>query len=104
MPFLAKIQPHWVDEQVAFESTGATHTNLGISYAENGLWDKALAEFEAAAQDGREQKESSTFYNLAMIHLILGDLQKAEDYIEQAISMNPKQMYIKALAQIRDES
>ncbi len=102
--FLAKIQPHWVSDQVAFESTGAGHSKLGISYAENGLWDKALAEFEAAAQSEKEQKESSTYYNLSMIHFILGDFQKAEDYIEQAIAMNPKQMYIKALARIRSES
>ena len=101
--FLDKIQPHLVDSFVNLESTGGDHNKLGISYAKNGLWDKALSEFEIAA-NSEEQNEPSAYYNLAMVYFVLGEHGKAEKLVEQAIAIKPKQQYIQALAKIRNDS
>jgi tetratricopeptide (TPR) repeat protein len=100
--FLNKIQPHTVKASIALEATGGQHNKLGILYARNGLWDKALDEFEIARQG--EHANPSAHYNSGMVYYVLGDYANAVSLVEQAIAIEPKRKYVRALAMIRSLS
>jgi tetratricopeptide (TPR) repeat protein len=97
--FLNKIQPHSVRAKIDFEKTGDPHNKLGITYAKNGLWDKALAEFERASHG--QPHDPSAFYNLSMAYYALGEHAMAAGLVEKAITLDPKNKYISALGMIR---
>jgi tetratricopeptide (TPR) repeat protein len=97
--FLHKIQPYTVKATITFEKTRDPHNKLGITYAKNGLWDKAVKEFELASI--KQPHDPSAYYNLSMAYHALGKHAQAADLVEKAIAMDPKDKYIETLAKIR---
>ena len=97
--FLHKVQPYTIRARIEFEKMGGSHNKLAIVYAKNGLWDKALAEFNLARQE--KEDNPSAHYNLAMVYYVLGNHGKALTLVEKAITLKPKEKYIEALGMIR---
>lgn len=100
--FLRQIQPRHVRREVRFENNDNSFTEVGIKYAQSGLWDKAEEAFGRAATSSAG--ESSAHYNLAVTSAVMGNYEKAIASIERAIALDPKGMYINMLAQFRMEA
>lgn len=100
--FLRQVQPQYVRRQVKFENNKSSYTEVGIKYAQKGLWDKAEEAFEKAAASSSH--ESSAHYNLAVTSSVLGKYGKAIVAIERAIELDPKDKYIETLARLRMEA
>lgn len=97
--FLARIQPQTVVRSVAFEKNDDPNTEVGIRYAQAGLWDKAAGALRSVAV--ASPSVASAHYNLGLTYDALGDHDAAIDSIERAIALEPKDKYIHALAALR---
>ncbi|HMB69289.1 MAG TPA: CsgG/HfaB family protein [bacterium] len=97
--FLARIQPQTVVRAIRFEENENPNTEIGIRYAKAGLWDKAAGALRSAAV--ASPAVASAHYNLGMTYDALGDHGAAIDSIERALSIEPKDKYIQALAEVR---
>jgi tetratricopeptide (TPR) repeat protein len=62
--------------------------NLGYAQAKSGQYDEAIASYRQAA-DLRTPYQDEVFYNLATVHEIRGDWQKALQNLQMAIEFNP---------------
>jgi tetratricopeptide (TPR) repeat protein len=102
--FVGKIAPHYVERQKHLLSTGGDAgkpNKRGITFASNGLWDKAQEQFEAAARIDPES--AAVQNNLGVCCEQFGRLKDAIDYYERAIMLDPDDEAIqKNLASIRD--
>jgi tetratricopeptide (TPR) repeat protein len=97
--FLARIQPQTVVRAIRFEENEDPNTEIGIRYAKAGLWDKAAGALRSAAV--ASPAVASAHYNLGMTYDALGDHGSAIESIERALSIEPKDKYIQALAEVR---
>jgi hypothetical protein len=97
--FLARIQPQTVVRAIRFEDNEDPDTEVGIRYAQAGLWDKAAGALRSAAV--ASPGVASAHYNLGMTYDAMGDHRAAIDAIERALSIEPKDKYIRALAEVR---
>lgn len=97
--FLQQIQPSDVVRTVAFEKNDDPNTDVGIKYAQAGLWDKAAGALRSAAV--ASPAVASAHYNLGLTYEALGRYDEAAATIERAIGIAPEDKYIRALAQVR---
>jgi hypothetical protein len=97
--FLTQIHPRWIRHRVTFEENDAPSTELGISYAQNGLWDKAFESLERAV--GEAPGDARTYYNIAVVADVLGRYDYATISIERAIELNPQKKYMRFLSSLR---
>lgn len=65
----------------------ALHNNLGVLYYDQGLLDEAKKEYEAAL---KSEEIPETYNNLAAISNREGFKEKAENYLKNAIRLNPR--------------
>jgi tetratricopeptide (TPR) repeat protein len=65
--------------------TGRQRNNLGIVYAQYGLYDEAKAEFEKAVA----LNYTPAIVNLANVAFLLKDFQAAADYFQKALNVQP---------------
>lgn len=96
--FIPLIAPHQVKIARSFES-GNEQVGLGIEFAENGLWDKA--EQIWLKETGKNKDNSAAWYNLGLAYEVQGKLDLAEQAYDQALSIEPKELYMQALSTIR---
>jgi tetratricopeptide (TPR) repeat protein len=73
-----------VDQQLGEEDT-ETHYNLGIAYKEMGLYDDAIAEFDAAALDPRRKVDCLTLQGICCREK--GDLNRAEEVLRRGLAL-----------------
>jgi tetratricopeptide (TPR) repeat protein len=96
--FIPTISPYKVTVSRTFEK-GNEAVNAGIGMAQNNLWDKATFVWEKEAE--QDPRNSAAFYNLGIAYEVSGDLDRAEQAFDSALKIKSKDMYMKALAQIR---
>jgi tetratricopeptide (TPR) repeat protein len=97
--FLGQIHPRTVAYRIDFEENEAPTTELGISYARNGLWEDAQRAFRQAAN--AYPRDATAQYNLALASNVLGDEYEAERAVERAIQLDPQDKYMRLLSSIR---
>lgn len=101
--FVGRIAPHYVDREKFLLSTagkGGRPNGLGMTFASNGLWDKAQEQFEEALK--LDSENASVHNNLAVCHEHFGRLKEAIQEYETAIKLNPEEEAVqKNLAGIR---
>ncbi len=100
--FLRQIQPRWVARHVAFEKNDIPETEVGIRYAQSGLWDDAGDAFRQAV--ATHPSEPTARYNLGLAWYAAGDYRAAAGEIEHAIALDPKDTYIRTLARVRSDA
>jgi len=102
--FVSKIAPHYVDRKKVLLSAGGDAgkaNKRGITFAGNGLWDKAQEQFETAAQVDPESAAIQN--NLGVCCEQFGRLNEAIEFYEKAIALDPDDQAIqKNLASVRD--
>ena len=91
--------PHEVQVTVQFEK-GSDALNRGIELAKSGLWDKAVAVWEAAVK--KNPADPRAWYNLGIGYEALLQLDKAEKAFDRAVSLKTKKLYIQALKRVRE--
>ena len=67
--------------------TTNVYNSLGIIYRRQGRLDEALKAYEKALKVHRN--DEFIYFNIARVHLDLGDSQAAQDYLRQALAVNP---------------
>lgn len=100
--FLRQIQPQWVARHVAFEKNEDPYTDVGIKYAQSGLWDEAAHAFGVAVAS--RAYDPTAHYNLALALYAMGSYTSAAEEIQQAISLDPRDQYIRMLASVRADA
>jgi hypothetical protein len=102
--FVGKIAPHYVMRKKVLLPAGGEAGKTcrrGITFASNGLWDKAQEQWEEALRIAPEA--AAPHNNLAVCYEHFGKLQKAVEEYEKAIRLDPDQEAIhRNLASIRD--
>ena len=73
-----------LDEQLDHEDT-ETHYNLGIAFKEMGLYDDAIAEFQAASRDPRRKLDCMTLQGICCRDK--GDVTRAEGVLKKGIAL-----------------
>ncbi len=73
-----------VDQQLDHEDT-ETHYNLGIAYKEMGLYDDAIAEFQAAARAAERAADCLTLQGIC--HRDKGDVDRAEEAFRKGMTL-----------------
>jgi len=76
------LQPSQTTNEVA-----VANLQLGIAYMEQRNYETALEKLERAKQ--ADPGYSPTYNMLGLLHQILGDNNRAEDYFKKAIALNP---------------
>ncbi|MEE8484587.1 MAG: tetratricopeptide repeat protein [Nitrospinota bacterium] len=74
------------------------HLKLGIVYKDGKMYEKALGEFQKAIEI--EPDSARTLLSIGEIHDLMGNEEKAEEYIQQSTAANPS--YIKAHQKMSD--
>jgi curli biogenesis system outer membrane secretion channel CsgG len=95
--FVRQIAPFYATITKKFEK-GSGASKQAIKMAQNGLWDKAREIFEREAQI---RPTPENYYNLGICYEALGKYDMAEKQYEAALSLKAKELYIKAVADIR---
>jgi tetratricopeptide (TPR) repeat protein len=73
-----------VDQQFDQEDT-ETHYNLGMAYKEMGLFDDAIAEFQAASRSAARAADCLTLQGIC--HRDKGDLKSAEETFRKGVAL-----------------
>jgi len=96
--FIPLITPYNVRVTKTFEEDNDA-IDLGIDFAQKNLWDKARDIWQAEIQ--KDPANSAAHYNLGIAYEVFGELDKAEQHYDQALSIEPKELYMEALSGIR---
>jgi tetratricopeptide (TPR) repeat protein len=96
--FIPLITPHNVRVAKEFEE-GNDQVDLGIEYAQKNLWDRAKNIWEAEVQ--RDPGNAPALYNLGIAYEVLGDLDKADQLYNKALDIEPNELYMEAVSNIR---
>jgi curli biogenesis system outer membrane secretion channel CsgG len=96
--FVRMIAPFTIAESREIES-GKGDIDTGKKYAQAGLWDEAIEAFRRATVV--MPQESAGFYDLGVAYEVRGDLDLAEAAYKKAVGINPKPLYMNAIARIR---
>ncbi|MBW2599625.1 MAG: tetratricopeptide repeat protein, partial [Deltaproteobacteria bacterium] len=67
-----------------------THENIGIYYLRTGDYDKAMAHFLDSVRISSGNTNPRTYFGMAMTNYRLGNLDKAQKYIKEAIAILPE--------------
>jgi len=100
--FLRQIQPQWAGRSVTFEKNDLPGTEVGIAYAQSGLWPEAALELQATART--HPGEPTAHYNLGVARYALGDYVAAGYAMRQAIALDPRDRFIRTLAAIQRDA
>lgn len=100
--FLRQIQPQWAGRAVSFEENDLPGTEVGIAYAQSGLWPEAALEFQRATRS--YPGDATAHYNLGVARYALGDYPAAEYAMRQAIALDPRDGFIRTLAGIQRDA
>jgi hypothetical protein len=100
--FLRQIHPRWVSRRVTFEENDAPSTEVGISYAQSGLWDRAYTTLERAIRE--VPGDATAHYNFAVVADVLGRYEIATLSIERAIELNPQKKYMRYLSSLQQRA
>jgi len=95
--FVRQIAPYYATITKKFEK-GSGASKQAIKMAQSGLWDKALEIFQREAQI---HPKPENYYNIGVCYEALGRYDMAEKQYETALSLKAKDLYIKAVADIR---
>ncbi len=79
---------------------GSELVNKGITFAKNGLWEKARKSWEDALKV--EPANPAIYYNLGVAYEQKGDFFTAKEMYSKAVDLNPKEKYMKALKTVED--
>ncbi|MDZ7271316.1 MAG: tetratricopeptide repeat protein [candidate division KSB1 bacterium] len=96
--FARQVAPYVVVERRTVLG-GKGMLDLGKKYAQKGLWQEARDAFVQAV--AAEPRNSAAHYNLGLAHEVLGNLDQAEAEYQRAIKLEPKDLYVDALARVR---
>ena len=96
--FIPMITPYNVAVSKEFDEDN-DQVDLGIEFAQQNLWDKAEQIWQAEV--AKDPQNSAALYNLGIAAEVMGDLDTAEQYYDQALSIEPKDLYMEALSNIR---
>ena len=96
--FIPLITPHHVRVSKEFDEDN-DQVDLGIEFAQKGLWDKAKDIWEAEVM--KDPGNSAALYDLGIAYEVMGDFDRAEQLYDQALSIEPKDIYMEALSNIR---
>ena len=96
--FIPLIAPYQVAVSKEFDEDN-DQVDLGIEYAQKNLWDKAEQIWQAEAD--KDPQNSAAIFNLGIAAEVMGDLERAEQLYDQALSVEPKDLYMEALSNIR---
>ncbi len=96
--FIPLITPHQVSISKEFEE-GNDQVDLGIEYAQKNLWDRAKDIWEAEVQ--KDPQNAPALYNLGIAYEVMGDLEQAEQMYNRALDIEPNDLYMEAVANIR---
>jgi tetratricopeptide (TPR) repeat protein len=102
--FLKVIAPYKISVPVYFESIKkSVATERGIKLAKADQLENALESFlEAASQEYKDAKDrASAFYNLGVTYKFLGKYDKAFEFVNQAVKINPVEKYANELTDIK---
>ncbi len=100
--FLGRIHPRTVTRRVNFENNELPQTELGISYAQSGLWDKAYEAFSSAVR--AYPNDAANHFNKSLAADVMGREREAMVSAERAIELDPQDKYMRWLAQLRLEA
>jgi len=97
--FLIQIHPRWINHRVTFEKNESPSTEVGVSFAQSGLWEEAYSAFEQAARE--TPGDATAHYNLAVVANVIGKPDQAAASISQAIELDPQKKYMRFLSFLR---
>ncbi len=95
--FIPVIAPYKVQVTKKFEKTN-DRSKQAIKLVQSGLPEKALPIFESEARQNPSAKSS---YNLGVCYEVLGRYEDAEEEYDKAVTIEPKDLYIQALKNVR---
>ena len=96
--FVPLITPHNISVSKEFEE-GNDQVDLGIEYAQKNLWDRAKSIWEAEVN--KDPRNSAALYNLGIAYEVLGDFNMAEQLYNKALDIEPNELYMEAVSNIR---
>lgn len=96
--FIPLITPYQVSVSKEFEE-GNDMVDQGIEYAQKNLWDRAKNIWEAEVL--KDPGNSPALYNLGIAYEVMGDLDKAEQLYNKALDIEPNELYMEAVSNIR---
>ena len=96
--FVKQIAPHYITAYKAIEG-GEGDIDVGKKFAKNGLWPEAQQAWLRAIKNN--PNSTAALYNLGLAYEVEGKLDVAEKYYEKASALNPKDLYLKAISNIR---
>lgn len=96
--FIPLITPHNVRVSKEFEE-GNDQVDLGIEYAQKNLWDRAKNIWEEEVR--KDPRNSAALYNLGIAYEVMGDLDMAEQLYNKALDIEPNELYMEAVSNIR---
>ncbi|MEZ4741850.1 MAG: VWA domain-containing protein [Bdellovibrionota bacterium] len=77
------------DAEIRDPKEAAHPYNRAVSQFQNGDYDKALEGFAKAAQLNKEKFARDSYYNMGNAHVAKGELEKAVQAYQQALSIDP---------------
>ncbi len=96
--FIPLITPYTVQVSKTFEEDNDA-VDLGIEYAQKNLWDRAMTIWQDELN--RDPRNTAALYNLGLAYEVMGDFDQAEAHYNQALDIEPNDLYMEALANIR---
>jgi curli biogenesis system outer membrane secretion channel CsgG len=96
--FIPLITPYTVRVSKTFEEDNDA-VDLGIEYAQKNLWDRAMKIWQDEL--GRDPQNTAAMYNLGLAYEVMGDFDQAEALYNKALDIEPNDLYMEALANLR---
>ncbi|MBI4530474.1 MAG: tetratricopeptide repeat protein [Candidatus Latescibacteria bacterium] len=96
--FVKQIAPYHVRVTREFEKE-SKRSERGVRLARLGLWEEAVEIFEK--ERDIKQSEAYVHYNLGIAYEAMGKLDVAEEAYKQAVALEPKERYLKALLEVK---
>jgi len=79
---------YWSKAVLDAPGSATTHASLGVAYADKGLWDEAINEYEAALKLAPDS--GGVYMNLGVIHYNRGRMAKALEMFDKALSLTTR--------------
>ncbi len=96
--FSQMIAPYVVNERRIIEP-GKGSIQVGIKYAQAGLWPEATEAWEQAVVE--MPNDPAGFYDLGLAYEVQGRLERAEAAFQKAAKIKQKKLYLDAIARVR---
>lgn len=97
--FVTQIAPHYEMVTRTLEEDGGL-VKMGVEYAQNGLWKKARVAWKEAIRLSPD--DDLAHYNLGVAYEVQGELRLAAEEYEKALSIKPREPYMRALVNVRE--